>query len=213
MLLGLWVAAKPADADHPYGHGRFEILTGLGIGVLLAITGTGISLRSIEQRHAAHFVAAFAVWPLMGSIVLKSIFALVKRNAARTSGSAGMQADSWHDVIDMLSSMVALIGVTLTLISPAWAAADHVIAGTYRRDRESAGPVMGSAIAFRLFLFFVPLLLLIVGIAGFASGLVNARAVSRTAGIYGSLGVQISEAFHQPGFTRWFAVLFGLFGC
>ena len=71
---------------------------------------------------------------------------------------------------------------------------------------------MGSAIAFRLFLFFVPLLLLVVGIAGFASGFVNARAVSRTAGIYGSLGVQISEAFHQPGFTRWIAVLFGLFG-
>ncbi len=71
---------------------------------------------------------------------------------------------------------------------------------------------MGSAIAFRLFLFFVPLLLLVVGIAGFASGFVNARAASKTAGIYGALGVQISEAFHQPGYTRWFAVLFGLFG-
>jgi uncharacterized BrkB/YihY/UPF0761 family membrane protein len=87
-----------------------------------------------------------------------------------------------------------------------------VIAGIYRRDRESAGPVMGSAIAFRLFLFFVPLLLLVVGIAGFASVLVSAGTVSKTAGIYGSLGAEISEAFHQPGYTRWFAVLFGLFG-
>ena len=87
-----------------------------------------------------------------------------------------------------------------------------VIAGTYRRDRESAGAVMGSAIAFRLFLFFVPLLLLVVGIAGFASGFVNAPAATKTAGIYGSLGKEISEAFHQPGFTRWLALLFGLFG-
>ncbi len=87
-----------------------------------------------------------------------------------------------------------------------------VIAGIYRRDRESAGSVMGSAIAFRLFLFFVPLLLLAVGIAGFASGFVDARAVSRTTGVYGSLGAEISAAFHQPGFTRWFAVLFGLLG-
>ena len=71
---------------------------------------------------------------------------------------------------------------------------------------------MGSAIAFRLFLFFVPLLLLVVGIAGFVSGFVTAGTVSRTAGIYGSLGAEISGAFHQPGFTRWFAVLFGLFG-
>jgi len=87
-----------------------------------------------------------------------------------------------------------------------------VIAGTYRRDRESAGAVMGSAIAFRLFLFFVPLLLLVVGIAGFASGFVDTRGAIRTAGVYGSLGAEISEAFHQPGFTRWFAVLFGLLG-
>ena len=87
-----------------------------------------------------------------------------------------------------------------------------VIVGTYRRDRESAGSVIGSAIAFRLFLFFVPFLLLVVGIAGFASAFVGARALSRTAGISGSLGAEISEAFQQPGFTRWFAVLFGLFG-
>jgi hypothetical protein len=87
-----------------------------------------------------------------------------------------------------------------------------VIAGIYRRDRESAGPVMGSAIAFRLFLFFVPLLLLVVGIAGFALASSLPGTVSRTAGIYGSLGAEISGAFHQPGFTRWFAVLFGLFG-
>jgi membrane protein len=87
-----------------------------------------------------------------------------------------------------------------------------VIVATYRRDRESAGAVMGSAIAFRLFLFFVPLLLLVVGLAGFAAGFVNARAVSQTTGIYGKLGTEISEAFHQPGFTRWIALLTGLFG-
>jgi hypothetical protein len=74
-----------------------------------------------------------------------------------------------------------------------------VIAGIYRRDRESAGPVMGSAIAFRLFLFFVPLLLLVVGIAGFASGFVTAGTASRTAGIYGSFGAEISEAFTSLG--------------
>ncbi len=87
-----------------------------------------------------------------------------------------------------------------------------VLARTARRDRVSAGAVMGSAIAFSLFLFFVPLLLVVVGIAGFASGFVNARAASSTAGIYGKLGAEISAAFHQPGFTRWFALLTGLFG-
>jgi uncharacterized BrkB/YihY/UPF0761 family membrane protein len=119
-----------------------------------------------------------------------------------------------------LTAFRRLAGATQTRLSPVrqWLARyEHipvvdVLAGTYRRDRESAGPVMSSAIAFRLFLFFVPLLLLVVGIAGLASDFVTARTVSRTSGIYGRLGVQISEAFHQPGFTRWFAVLFGLFG-
>ena len=119
-----------------------------------------------------------------------------------------------------LTAFRRLAEATQTRLSPVrrWLARyEHVpvvdvIAGTYRRDRESAGAVLGSAIAFRLFLFFVPLLLLVVGIAGFASGFVDARAASRTAGVYGSLGAEISEAFHQPGFTRWFAVLFGLFG-
>src|SRR5271165_3703715 len=76
-----------------------------------------------------------------------------------------------------LSAFRRLAEATQTRLSPArrWLARyEHlpvvdVIAGTYRRDRESAGAVMGSAIAFRLFLFFVPLLLLVVGIAGFRS--------------------------------------------
>ena len=119
-----------------------------------------------------------------------------------------------------LTAFRRLAKATQTRLSPArqrLARYEHlpvvdVIAGTYRRDRESAGAVMGSAIAFRLFLFFVPLLLLVVGIAGFASDFVNVRAASKTAGIYGSLGKEISDAFHQPGFTRWLALLFGLFG-
>ena len=119
-----------------------------------------------------------------------------------------------------LTAFRRLAKATQTRLSPArqrLARYEHipvvdVIAGIYRRDRESAGPVIGSAIAFRPFLFFVPLLLLVTGIAGFASALVSARTVSKTAGIYGSLDAEISEAFHQPGFTRWFAVLFGLFG-
>ena len=66
VWLGLWVAAKPADRDHPYGHGRFEILTGLAMGMLLVAVGAGICLRSMEQRYDKHAPALFAVWPLVG---------------------------------------------------------------------------------------------------------------------------------------------------
>jgi cation diffusion facilitator family transporter len=125
VLVGLWVAAKPPDEQHPYGHGRFETLAGLGIGILLAIVGTGICLRSIEQRHETHAVAGYAVWPLLGSIVVKGIFSLIKRRVGRQSGSMALTADSWHDLVDMLSSLTALAGVSLALFNRAFVAADH----------------------------------------------------------------------------------------
>ncbi len=83
---------------------------------------------------------------------------------------------------------------------------------TYRRDREIAGTVVGSALAFRLFLFFVPLLLFIVGLAGFLASWVDADDVANDAGVSGGLAKQIRTAFDQPGSTRWAAVLLGLFG-
>ena len=83
---------------------------------------------------------------------------------------------------------------------------------TFRRDREVAGTVVGSAIAFRLFLFFVPLLLFLVGLAGFLAGWVEAEDVNDTAGISGGLAEQIQVAFEQPDTTRWLAVVLGLIG-
>jgi uncharacterized BrkB/YihY/UPF0761 family membrane protein len=83
---------------------------------------------------------------------------------------------------------------------------------TYQRDREVAGSVVGAAIAFRLFLFFVPLLLFAVGLAGFVSEWVGADDASRSAGISGALREQIRIAFEQAGSTRWLATLGGLVG-
>ena len=81
----------------------------------------------------------------------------------------------------------------------------------YERDREAAGTVVGSAIAFRLFLFFVPMLLFVVGLAGFFANAVSADDVDN-AGITGSLAQQINSALTQPNSTRWVATLVGLVG-
>ena len=82
----------------------------------------------------------------------------------------------------------------------------------YQRDRQISGTVVGSAIAFRLFLFFVPLLLFLVGVAGFVSHVVDADDFNEETGLSGSLAVQIDAALSQPSSTRWVAVLVGLFG-
>jgi membrane protein len=82
----------------------------------------------------------------------------------------------------------------------------------YQRDRKINGTVVGSAIAFRLFLFFVPLLLFLVGIAGFLSHTVDADDVNDGVGLTGNLANQIDAALSQPTQTRWVAVLVGLSG-
>jgi uncharacterized BrkB/YihY/UPF0761 family membrane protein len=81
----------------------------------------------------------------------------------------------------------------------------------YERDREAAGSIVGSAIAFRLFLFFVPLVLFIVGLLGFFSQLVTTEDVAE-AGITGTIAQQIETALQQPTSTRWIAVILGFIG-
>ncbi|MDF2732568.1 MAG: hypothetical protein K0S92_1201 [Desertimonas sp.] len=84
--------------------------------------------------------------------------------------------------------------------------------GIFERDRHISGTVAGSAIAFRLFLFFVPLLLFVVGISGFVSTLISADDVNERAGLTGSMAEQIETALSQPAQTRWAAIIIGFFG-
>lgn len=125
VLFGLWVASKPADVDHPYGHGRFETLIGLAIGVVLAATGAAISIRALEERAVQHAPAIYAVWPLIGSIVVKGLLGAGKFNIGKRSGSSSLAADAWNDVVDVLSGGVALVAILLSIYGENMTSADH----------------------------------------------------------------------------------------
>jgi cation diffusion facilitator family transporter len=125
VWVGLSVAAKPADREHPYGHGRFEILTGLAMGMLLVAVGAGICLRSVEERYERHAPALFAVWPLVGSIAVKAAMSALKMRVGRRTRSAALTADAWHDLVDLCSGGVALSAVLLSILFPDLQAADH----------------------------------------------------------------------------------------
>lgn len=127
VFLGLLVAARPADANHPYGHGRFEILTGLGVGMILTGTGTAICVRSLERASQAHTTPhAYAIWALVLSIVVKSILSWTKFRFGRRIRSAALLADASNDSVDILSGFAALCALSLTLYDPArFLAADH----------------------------------------------------------------------------------------
>ena len=73
VLLGLTLAAKPADKDHPYGHGRTEILTGLLIGLGLSAGGALSAMaRSRPRASPTSRWRVCVVWPLVLSLHAKS---------------------------------------------------------------------------------------------------------------------------------------------
>ena len=119
VFLGLTLAAKPPDWNHPYGHGRAEILTGLLVGLMLLAAGFAISFHALLLVGAAQQPpASYAIVPLIASIGIKSVMASVKYRFGKKIGSAALAADAWNDAVDIISGIAALTAVSLTLYDP-----------------------------------------------------------------------------------------------
>lgn len=127
VYLGLLVAAKPADKDHPYGHGRYETLTGLLVGLVLVLAGVAICTRSLESVGTEHDPPAlYGIWPLLISMLVKIVLATVKFRFGRRIGSSALIADAWNDSVDILSAAAAMGAVGLCVMNPSrFLAADH----------------------------------------------------------------------------------------
>ncbi len=76
--MGLIVAARPPDRDHPYGHGRVETLIGLVLGFFLFAAGALIAWHGLTGASDAVVPAAWAVIPLVVSIFAKAWLVVVK---------------------------------------------------------------------------------------------------------------------------------------
>jgi cation diffusion facilitator family transporter len=127
VWVGMTLAAKPPDEKHPYGHGRLEILTGLIIGLALAVVGGLLAYRAVDTLGEMRSPPRFAViWPLVLSAAAKSGLSGLKFHFGRKFGSAALIADAWNDFVDVFSAVAALAAVSLALFDPArFLAADH----------------------------------------------------------------------------------------
>src|SRR5947209_1336509 len=70
VYAGLWLASRPPDAEHPYGHGRYETLAGLAVGALLLLTGAAILLYGFTYAPSRTPVSFFALYSLFAAVVL-----------------------------------------------------------------------------------------------------------------------------------------------
>jgi cation diffusion facilitator family transporter len=127
VLVGMIIAARPADENHPYGHGRIEVLAAFVVGMIVTAGGGLIcfaSLRALGDGHAPPGPIALAA--LLSAIGVRGFMASLKFRIGRRIQSASLVADAWNDAVDILSATVALIAVGLTMFDPGrFLAADH----------------------------------------------------------------------------------------
>lgn len=127
VLFGLRLGARPADENHPYGHGRAETLSAFVVAVILLLGGATISYQSLQAVGAQHrppgtiaFVALFA------AVALRGAMSALKFRVGGRIESSSLVADAWNDVVDILSAVVALTAISLGNYDPTrFLAADH----------------------------------------------------------------------------------------
>lgn len=114
---GLRIAARPADHDHPYGHGKAEALAALFVALLLFAAAIGIAIESIREIIRPHQApAAYTLWVLLGVVAVKEGMFRFVRRVARAERSGAVLADAWHHRSDAITSAAAAVGISITLI-------------------------------------------------------------------------------------------------
>ena len=124
VWMGLSIAAKPADEDHPYGHGKAEPLAAAIVSLMLLGAAIGISIMAIREIITPHHLPSpWTLFVAAGVILLKEgLYQRVSR-VGREVGSTVVAADAWHHRADAISSLAAFIGISIALWQR-WPAAD-----------------------------------------------------------------------------------------
>ncbi len=114
---GVAIASRPADADHPYGHGKAEPLAALAVAGMLIAAAVGIALQAVHEiTDPGPSPAPYTLLVLIGVIAIKESMYRYESRIAREVGSTAVDVDAWHHRSDALTSAAAAIGITVALI-------------------------------------------------------------------------------------------------
>ncbi|WP_297098364.1 cation diffusion facilitator family transporter [uncultured Draconibacterium sp.] len=115
VLIGGKISRKPADDDHPFGHGRAEHIAAIIIGVVLAIVAFDFILNGIEKfgNREHTYYSTFAWIAIIISVIVNELMTQYSFWAGKKINSSMLIADGWHHRTDALSSVIVLIGIAL----------------------------------------------------------------------------------------------------
>ncbi|MGY5353956.1 cation diffusion facilitator family transporter [Wenyingzhuangia sp. IMCC45467] len=153
VLIGLKYAKKPADDNHPYGHGKIEPLMTFIVVVFLVASAIIISYKSVINIQTPHKTPKTWTLYILGLIILwKEIsYRIVIRNSHKTNSSS-LKADAWHHRSDALTSVAAFIGILIAVtLGDGYESADDwaaliasaiIIYNAYHIFRPALGEIM-----------------------------------------------------------------------
>jgi cation diffusion facilitator family transporter len=153
VLFGLKYANKPADENHPYGHGRAEpLITFIVVGFLIT-SATIIAYESIQNITTPHDAPKSWTLILLAAIILWKEFSFrkVMKRAIETNSSS-LKADAWHHRSDAITSVAAFIGISIAVLfgngyesADDWAAlfaSGFILYNSYLIFRPALGEIM-----------------------------------------------------------------------
>jgi cation diffusion facilitator family transporter len=154
---GFRVAAKPPDADHPYGHGKAAALAGLCVAGTVLLAAAGIAWQSVHEILTPHHGPHWLTLPLLAVVIaVKEFFSRRMLRLDREFGATALKAEAWHHHSDAITSAAAFIGIAIGVVggrgyeaADDWAAllACLVIAGNgLGIARASLGEIMDAAV-------------------------------------------------------------------
>ena len=118
-LIGFKLAEKPADEDHPYGHARYEYLSGLAVAAMIVVIGFELAKTSVQKilaPSAVEFSIPVAI-VLVGSIVVKLWLCLFNRRLGKHIDSSALLATSADSRNDAISTTAVLVAALIELLT------------------------------------------------------------------------------------------------
>ena len=113
VIFGAKISSKPPDKEHPFGHGRAELIASIIIGVILGLVGFEFAKESVIKlinRESVNY-GSLAIWVTSISIIVNELLAQYAFWIGRKTGNPSLKADGWHHRSDALSSVVILVGI------------------------------------------------------------------------------------------------------
>ncbi|HJZ86955.1 MAG TPA: cation diffusion facilitator family transporter [Polyangia bacterium] len=123
-LIGLQVAAAPADSGHPYGHRKFEILASAGVGLLIFAGGWELgraAVMSLIHGSPPPLIGPGGFAVVLATIVANALVSRAEHRAGTRLESPFLVADSRHTASDMLASIAVLIAFVGARAGVRWA--------------------------------------------------------------------------------------------